>query len=308
MPCNSPLRAYQPLGGGPVSFVERRDCRTLDLPCGRCRGCRLDRSRSWAVRCVHESQMHEFNSFITLTYADEHLPPSRSLRYPDFQDFMKRLRQWVYRQEVKLNVPADERTKVRYFVAGEYGDRDGRPHYHAILFGVGFLDRVFFKKSGSGHRVYRSPALEALWPFGYSSIGDVTFESAAYVARYVMKKELGEEAGPRRCIVDVTTGEMVERDHEFCHMSLKPGIAASWLEKFGSDVYPAGMVTMNGGEIKPPRFYEKWFKSADPVSFEDLAYEREILSRARSADNTTERLKVKEAVLQARVAFLKRSL
>lgn len=248
-----------------------------------------------AIRCLHEAQISGFDNscFVTLTYRPECMPAGLSLVPRDLTLFWKRCR---------------KEFSFRYFAAGEYGDISGLPHYHACLFGYAFPDRVYWKRSGSGEAIYRSAQLERLWPFGHSSIGAVTFESAAYVARYVMKKEYGLEAGLRRCIVDVTTGELVEREHEFCRMSLKPGLGRGWLEKFASDVYPHGRVIINGVEVKAPRYYDLWFKGRDPVAFEKLSKSREREAEKRWDDNSPARLRAKEQVLEARVSLLKREM
>lgn len=256
-------------------------------------GCRLERSRQWAVRCVHEAQLHSESCFVTLTYRDECLPPDLSLRYRDFQLFMKRLRR-------ECKVP------LRYFAAGEYGEVGSRPHYHACLFGVGFRDRVYWRRGDAGFNLYRSALLERVWGLGHCEIGDLSFQSAAYVARYVVKKELGVKAGPRRCLLDVTTGEMIERDHEFAHMSLRPGIGAGWLTRFFADVYPAGSVVVDGVQMKAPRYYDKLLKRRDPALMERVAFQRGELAKSRG-DDSRERLAVKEQVLKARISFLKRS-
>lgn len=247
-----------------------------------------------AIRCVHESQLHEENSFLTLSYDDAHLPRGLTLVPRDLELFWKRCR---------------KEFQFRYYACGEYGEVSSRPHYHACVFGYGFPDKVMWSKAAGGEPLYRSAQLERLWPLGHCWIGTVTFESAAYVARYVMKKEFGKDAGKRRSIVDVTTGEILEREHEFCRRSLKPGLGRGWLEKFFPDVYPHGKVTLSRGvEVKPPRYYDLLFKARDPVAFEKLAREREAQAGERFDDNSPSRLRVKEQVLNARVSFLKREL
>jgi hypothetical protein len=294
--CYYPLTAYQCVSGA-VVFAERGDIvRTLQLPCGQCRGCRLERSRQWAIRCMHEAQMHTFNCFITLTYSDEYLSGLSSLVYRDFQLFMKRLRKRF------------SSTIIRFYMCGEYGEAFGRPHFHACLFGLDFPDKVYLSKSGAGSKIYRSKILEELWPFGFSSVGAVTFESAAYVARYVMKKVTGAQAEAHYYVTDKNTGECFNRVAEFCHMSLRPGIGATWLAKYGSDVYPEGRVVVNGHNSFSPRYYDKLFAKLDPDAAELLAFGRELEGRARYADNTHERLVVKDQVAAARIALLKRSL
>ena len=175
------------------------------------------------MRCVHEAKFHDVSCFVTLTYDDEHLPVGGTLVYRHFQLFMKRLRK---------SFP-----KARFFMCGEYGDNTSRPHYHAVLFGVDFRDRVPHARSGSGEVVYASALLSRLWQLGFASVGDFTFESAAYVARYVLKKVTGDLAAEHYRSVDLATGEIVDRVPEFCHMSLKPGIGARWFEQYyDSDV------------------------------------------------------------------------
>lgn len=302
MPCYRPFRAYQAADGA-VRFSERsRDdpVRELWLACGKCVGCRLERSRQWAVRCMHEAQMHSENCFITLTYDEVHVPPGFSLRYKDFQLFMKKLRRM-----------ADQ--SIRFFMCGEYGGQHSRPHFHACLFGYDFRDKVAFRRVGGGAMLYRSPSLERLWPLGFSTIGAVTFESAAYVARYVMKKVDGAGASVDVCDnVDKNTGEVVGRVPEFCHMSLGrvpgDGIGGPWLKKFRSDVFPSGKVVANGVETKAPRYYDKQFASVDPDGFAALQFERELRARERVADNSDARLAVREAVALARMRQFKRKV
>ena len=304
MACYHPLSAYQCADGG-IVFSERKGdvVRSLQLPCGQCVGCRLERSRQWAMRCVHEASLWPQNAFITLTYADEHLPQDRSLRYPDFQKFMKRLRKRF--KGVGSGPQGDY--PIRFYMAGEYGENFGRPHWHACLFNFDFQDKKIWLRTKSGSKIYRSAVLEELWPFGFSSIGEVNFASAAYVARYIMKKVTGHRSDEHyRSVTD--DGEILERVPEFNKMSLKPGIGAGWYEKFKTDVYPHDYVVINGRKTKPPRYYDSKFRQEYPLEFEDIQFHREMDARARFSDNTDERLAVKEQVVVAQVARLPRSL
>lgn len=298
MPCYHPLSAYQ-CADGTIVFQERRwfnTVKTLSLPCGQCIGCRLERSRQWAMRCMHEAQLHEKNCFITLTYDNTHLPSDGSLHYKDFQLFIKRLRK-------KFG-----NTRIRYYMAGEYGENFGRPHFHACIFGYDFHDKKLWKRSPSGSMLYRSADLELLWPFGYSSIGDVNFESAAYVARYIMKKVTGHNAKDHYQEIDQDTGEITTRKPEFNKMSLKPGIGYEWYKKYKTDVYPHDYVIIKGKKVKPPKFYDKKYKTDYPYEYDEILYKREINGKLNSEDNTPERLVVKEIVQQAKLQKLKRNL
>ena len=167
MPCFRPLRAFKVPGG--VSFSERDDAPEIHLPCGKCQGCRLEHSRQWAVRCMHEASLHQDNCALTLTYSDEHVPSDGNLNYQDYVLFMKRFRKRT-------------RCRVRFFMCGEYGDLNKRPHFHALFFGFDFKDKVLWQKTKAGSLIYRSSLLEKLWPFGHSIVGELNFESAAYVA------------------------------------------------------------------------------------------------------------------------------
>lgn len=306
MACYHPLTAYQAASGDVVFYESNRHdiVRTLTLPCGQCIGCRLERSRQWAVRCMHEASLYSRNCFITLTYSDENLPADRSLHYEDFQKFMKRLR-----KEVKgIDVDAFGKRPIRYYMAGEYGENFGRPHFHACIFNFDFDDKKLWKTTGSGSKIYRSEALERLWPFGYSSVGDVTFESAAYVARYIMKKVTGQAAEGHYEEVCKVTGEITNRKPEFNKMSLKPGIGQGWFDKFKDDVYPHDYVVVRGKKTKPPRFYDKKFKAEYPIEFDMIEFQRFQKSRENPEENFDDRLLVREQVVAARLALLKRSL
>lgn len=310
MKCNGPLHGWfssdKASGKGrrvvfrsSEAFVDLH----VDVPCGKCLGCKLERSREWAVRCVHEAQMWRSNVFVTLTYrsecegvfceslhpGDSHLPQVNglpTLRPRDFRNFMKRLRH---------EVPG-----VRFLQAGEYGKK-GRCHHHALLFNCDFDDKypVVERKFGM---LYRSPTLERLWPFGFSSIASVAFESAAYVARYTLKKVNGDEA----------EAFYAGREPEYMTMSRRPGIGAKWLEKYMSDVYPRGVVVTRGGvRSMPPRFYDEAYKRFDAAGYESLKRSRVMATgtEAYKEENSDVRGAVKEEVTRRRVVdFLERSL
>lgn len=265
----------------------------LSLPCGQCIGCRLERSRQWAIRCVHEASLYERNCFITLTFAPEHLPKSGSLDKRDFQLFMKRLRKRYG-------------AGVRYFHCGEYGEKGGRPHYHACLFNFDFDDRELWSTRG-GVKLFTSKALQELWPFGFSTIGDVTFESAAYVARYVTKKVTGPAAAGHYERVDAK-GEVTTVVPEYVTMSRRPGIGRPWLDRYISDVYPHDRVVLRGQEMHPPKYYDSLFELANPLEFDDVKESRKRKMMACAKDSSYERLRVRERHQYLRFEKLKRGL
>lgn len=305
MPCYYPLSAWL-TEGGEVVFAERGSIvRALVLPCGRCVGCRVDRSRDWAIRCVHEAQVSACSSYVTLTYNDESCPAS--LCYSDFQKFMKRLRRFVeYRDENNKLI----RPRISFFMCGEYGELGGRPHYHACLFGVHFGDRVVHAEQGNGFPLYRSDSLSKLWPHGFASIGEVSFDSAAYVARYVMKKITGPMAEDHYRRVDVRTGEVVDVEPEFCRMSLNPGIGQRWFDEFWRDVFGQEKdgVVVRGKQYPAPRFYLNKLKEKDPELFEVVSLNRYRRSGLGREDRTVERLAVREHCAKARLNSKQRVL
>lgn len=303
MTCYFPLRWYE----GPVKepgkinvVYKRSDSERaveLNLPCGKCVGCLMARSKAWAVRCMHEASLYDSNCFVTLTYDEKHLPFNRSLDVWEFSDFMKRLRKFY------------GRPGIRFFAAGEYGPVNLRPHYHALLFNHDFEDRLPFKETEAGSLIYVSKELEKLWPKGYSSVTDVTFKSASYVARYNLKKALDPQKLP-----DGLT-------KEFVNMSRRPGIGKGWYDKYKGDVFPSDQIMMSGGiEMKPPRFYDNLLDREDPDQYNSLKLKRKanglkmvplVLPSGKTVlvnDNDSFRLPVKEEVFRASIARLKRNL
>lgn len=262
-----------------------------ETACGQCIGCRLEYSRQWAIRCLHEAQLHKHNAYVTLTYNDKHLPPDGSLVHRDFQLFMKRLRK-------AADMGARPHTPIRYYMSGEYGEKDRRPHYHALLFGAQFTDQVYHHTTASGQKLYTSTQLEQLWPLGYSTVGAVTFQSAAYVARYVMKKATTEHQ-------KITE---LELEPEYSQMSRRNGIGENWIKKYKTDVYPHGLVVINGREIRPPKYYDKYYKKTNPIKHRKMINERQQQALEQMGDNSNERLDAKETVKRAQLNQLKRKL
>lgn len=259
------------------------------VACGRCDGCLLDRSRQWAIRCDNERQMHDQNSFLTLTYSPENLiygGNQYGTLVPDhLMLFWKRLRKRI-------------RKRIRYFACGEYGDKFSRPHYHACLFGFDFPDKTW-DNTKNGNNYYHSDMLDDIWGHGRCVIGDVTFESAAYVARYILGKKFGKDAQRYK-------QEGIEP--EFVRMSRRPGIGSEWLDKFQSDVYPHDyMVIRNGIKVKPPKYYNQKYLKSHPLDYEDIQERRKIEAIPRMWNNTPERLRVRERVKKAQTSLLLRN-
>jgi len=327
MTCFYPIKAYRAInkktdnGKSVICFKHSdvSDCpfETLLLPCSNCSGCRMDRSKSWAIRCIHESSMFERNCFITLTFNNDNVNGRCSLVKSDFQKFMKRLRRRFdgYEAVEKLtgrvlnkdSVQADDYYyPIRYFHCGEYGSKHSRPHHHACLFNFDFPDKVLLESRGTNH-YYRSAELEKLWPFGYSMIGHVTVESAAYVARYILKKMNGKLAESYYRRYDFTTGEEFHLQPEYTTMSRRPGIGKVWFDQNPSSCFPKDFVTAGGKSFKVPRFYDNIYEISHPDEFLKIKNKRKLDSMLNSDDNTPARLRVREKVLQSKLSRLVRT-
>jgi len=251
MTCYHPItgyRAREPNKSGKYSIVFNPKQGYIDMPktvpCGQCIGCRLDYARQWAIRCMHEASLHEYNCFITLTYHPDFLPKGGTLVKKHFQDFMKRFRK-------KIEVP------IKFYQCGEYGEKYRRPHYHACIFGYDFPDKFRVEDSKSGEKQYDSETLNSLWGFGRTRIGEVNFDSAGYVARYITKKIKGKDAEEHYKSVDQETGEIIDLVPEYTTMSRGgrsgKGLAADWYDRYSSDVYPSDSVVVKGKEVRPPQ-------------------------------------------------------
>lgn len=300
MSCFHPIEAYKIIGevtanDKAVIVFKKPDkpYTTIKVPCSSCIGCRVARSREWALRCVHEASLHNDNCFITLTFNDDNLDNVGSLEKSDFQKFMKRFRKRF----------PDKR--IRFFHCGEYGSHLMRPHHHAAIFGFDFPDRQLWQIR-DGIKLYRSAILEELWPFGFCTVGDVTYESAAYIARYCTKKITGKKSKLHYMRVDDTTGECHELLPEYITMSRRPGLAREWIEKNTSDVYPKDFVTHKGRKFKPPKYYDRIYDVQYPDTFLKIKKIRLTKAISNPDNSTIERLKAREVCAKARLKTLKR--
>ena len=275
MACTNPLLAYKG-NCGKMVFLRKQmalnDRAVYSLPCGQCMNCRLSRSREWAVRCTHESSLHEANSFITLTYDDKNLPLDESLCKEHLQKFMKRLRDRI------------KPIKIRYFACGEYGGRTQRPHYHICLFGYDFPDKILHSRGAND--LFTSELLQKTWEYGFSTVGEVNFDSARYVAGYVHKKITGSNAAEAYTRPVGYSGEMVAVEPEFMLSSRRPGIGYDWYRKYSdTDLWSKNYVTLNGKQYPVPDYYWQLLKKENPTKYET---QRELLRQ--SAEKHTQEI------------------
>lgn len=331
MTCRAPLEAVRAVGADkfkPIVYkagrrpaVLAKGFEAIDLPCGQCASCRLEYSRVWAVRLMHEAAWWEehyrvFPFFFTLTYDEEHLPLYGMLVKHHVQDFLKRLR-------------ANTGAKIRYYVVGEYGSQCPdhqiidcpvcgpiqRPHYHGILFGWAPDDKKMM-----GHRdggtVYTSDEFGKAWPFGSHELGSCTFESCAYVARYIMKKQNGARAEDHYCKYFPLVDLFVDMPPEFALMSRggrcpggqhMGGIGRVFYEAFKSDMYPSDETPVPGrGCIgKPPRYYDRLYEAERPAVFAGVKEERIEAMRRSLEDGPS--LRSRAMVEDARLKMLRRT-
>lgn len=340
MPCYHPILAYRDHPVGKVTLYareqshlyEHRTGQHFTVPCNRCSGCRRTQALAFATRCMHEAAQHEYNSYVTLTYDDKHLPSDLSLHHEHFVRFMKALRNRLCREE--RFILSDEQPSAtlhcsygtashtlipeiqllkpippRFYMAGEYGSLYGRPHYHAILFGIGFPDKTYHGRTKAGAKLYTSAELDKLWRMGYASIGNVTFASAAYIARYVMKKRTGDGNKDIYEIIDPETGEIYFRQKEYNEMSRRPGIAKTWFDTYHEDyIYQDKIRLLDGRQVKPPRYYDKQLKRMDAAIYEHTKIARQLEQIAHAEESTPERLAVREIVDNAKARLQTRNL
>lgn len=341
MACNHPLTMYkskQKLPNGKsiikptIGKRSANDYEEIKVPCGKCMACRVRKKQEWTVRAINEAQRFGHrNCFITLTYDDAFLPDKGSLDPKDFQLFMKRLRanfqgfHGMRTESGKIVHP------IRYLACGEYGDENGRPHFHAILFNVTF-DDVQPHESGG----YSSPTLDRLWSraidkadqeyyellgvevfedngkhyakLGMTTVGDFTHERAQYVAGYVTKKITGDEAKDHYERLDPESGLYYMLHPEFAMMSNKPGLGKKWCMDNVSDCFPKGYITIRGKKYPIPRYYETVYEGIDPEALEALKQERKEEAQKPNIEKTYYRQCARERVAKAKAKQAKRSL
>lgn len=242
------------------------------IPCGQCIGCRIRQREDWTTRIELEARDYPKDQvwFITLTYDDEHVPgmilktgeimrkvqytwkPGEKrpnsvqiLLYEDIQKFLKRLRK-AYRG------------KLRYFVAGEYGEQTARPHYHMILYGWKPKDlENLYKIHHNGY--YNSKWLEGIWGMGQIQIAQAVPETYRYVAGYVTKKMY--EIDGKKANVYYELGQT----KPFACMSLKPGLGDHYYQEHKKEIWQQGYIQCtNGKQAQIPRYYEKQMEAENP--------------------------------------------
>ncbi len=252
------------------------------------------------MRSYHESTLHPKNCMVTLTFNDLNLPEDRCVKKIDIQKFMRRLRK------------KHDKT-IRYFGCGEYGDNNARPHYHICLFNHDFHDKEL-ETNNDDLPVYSSKDLDKLWQNdygelrGFTTVSPFSFDTAAYVARYVTKKWTGDKAEEAYKFLDKETGELYSLDQEFALMSRRPGIGKPWFDKYAGDVYPKDFTTIKGVKMRPPKYYDALHEKLHPEFMYKQKLKRKEVQNNNLEEQYYKRLHAKEAVKKAATKSLKRRL
>lgn len=261
-----------------------------------CVGCRLERARQWAMRCMHEKRLHSASAWLTLTYRNERLTflenGLATLVKRDVQLFLKRLR-------------SGRQSELRYFMCGEYGETTQRPHYHVLMLNTSFPDMKFHKRSRSGKNLFASAELDGVWKLGDCLIGEVDFESCAYTAGYMLKNDY--VVGRLEEYKEAQARRLAGRQEEYIAMSLKPGLGAGYWSKYQDEICQHDSVIVRGHEVSIPRFYSERWKKKDLASFEKAARLRRARARKKALENTNWRMHHRECFLIAKRRFWKRS-
>lgn len=275
MPCYNPIPARQDSPGRKVILWPELGTQNTALPCGKCIGCRSSHAAGWAHRCAHEATLWEYNSFATLTYADDKLPQDGHLLPDDLTRFIKRIRK--YSEQPTANLQQTNTSRIRYFACGEYGRENGRPHYHIILFNCGFPDR--YKVRGGEHPLYQSHTLHEMWRNGTANFGDATPASANYIAQYTLKKQ-GKGDHDQ---------DGVWRPKPFLRMSQTLG--RDWLAKYKDDL-THGYLVHDQHKQAIPRAYRQRLKNQGDQLIDQI----ELAIHKNKKIETPEQLKAHELI------------
>lgn len=258
MACYHPIEAQQDEPGQVPRFNIKRGTGNLALPCGKCIGCKSSYATQWANRCTHETTQWKNNCFLTLTYDDDHIPEDGALRPDHLQKFLRKLRKRA--RDPTSAIDRDRNYGLRFFGCGEYGEQEGRPHYHLLLFNCNFADRYRVHS-----RLTESPLVGELWEYGSNRIGEATAAAANYIAQYSLKKQ------SRRNYI---SADGVDLPHPFLRMSVRPAIGLAWLDQYETDLHQGYLVAKQHKQ-GIPRYYKKKIKERNRELAEEIQWKIE---------------------------------
>lgn len=286
-----------------VQFREVKGRKKIEIPCGKCLGCRLDHANAWATRMTIEAKTWKKNCFVTLTYNNENLPINHegepTLIKKHIQDFFKRLRYHHKGKETWINPKSEKKEEpIRYFCCGEYGPKGGRPHYHVAIFNWEPDDLVFYKTNKHGDAIFKSKTLQKIWGHGFVTVEEMNFNTAAYISRYVQKKaglepEKREYTGvirwewrederngmPYKHFIHEQRTKKTAKQKEFVLMSRGVGIGLKyWLDNKEKIKRNGGILLKikDTAKIKQiPRYFKKIWEKENWEEYHRFAYKQQ---------------------------------
>jgi len=302
MACEQPVVAYRSGPEGPLFFnryqAEKGGAQAykFNLPCGTCILCRSEQARQWAVRLAHEAQTTELACFATLTYDDKHIPLYNSLsteqvlnpqeeQTDDWQREQDRNHLSLYWKRERQHQRRNGNTnRLRYYVAGEYGDESSRPHYHACIFGTDLRDEGTYLLRGGKQPLWTSEALKKRWGLGNIAIGKLNFATARYTASYIVKK-LNRKQVYRR--IDENTGELIAVVQPKAYMS--KNIGKDWWNRYRHFVTAHDFVVIEGKRQKPPKAHDRWLAERSEIASQMVKQQRMEHAKEETEEQTRAR-------------------
>ncbi len=315
MPCYAPLKGYKELITGAWQFHKGNSAQKMEVACGQCFGCRVDHRLMWSIRIIHEAHMHRDhfgNSWATLTYRDPSAANEEQFKAGHYIDRHYQLQPSHVSDFIRSLRRANKDHKIRYFYCGEYGDENERPHYHICLFNHSFDDQYLWKDD-EGLYTYTSESLQKHWPWGFTTVAELSLRNAAYTAGYALKKITGKKGFDHYLRCD-EHGEAYWLLPEYIRMStgrkFPAGLGAKFYEKYRSDIFPSDTSPIPGsGESQlVPRYYTNILAERDPAMLESIKNLRQKFITEHAEDFTPERLRDKYICARAKEARLKREL
>lgn len=275
----------------------------MTIPCNMCLDCRLKKTREWGIRLYHESQFYDDSMFLTLTYDDEHLPSPLTLYPRHITLFLKKLRKMIQTKHAK---------KIRFYQCGEYGEKNHRPHHHAIIFGY-WPEDAKFHKMVRDKKYFKSDTVDKIWGHGYAHFSYVTPSNARYVSGYVHKKVVGAKASLHYESVDPATGQIYQRKPEYATMSLgdndgSRGIGYRWFIKYHEYLYAHDHVIIDGKPRNVPKYYDTLCEQLYPDLWQKVREKRAKFYNQFRPENmdpeirVDQRLVAHETITKARAA------
>ena len=277
----------------------------------QCIGCLEDRAKEWATKCYLESLYHDESYFITLTYDDNHLPISNTMttskgeifyddgtwnsyiEYEHVRSFIRKVRDWQ-REKYGIN-------GIKYFGCGEYGGKEGRAHFHIIMFGLHLEpnDVRVHEISKDGNVTYKCEELSKCWvmpnerrgqaePMGFITVAEVNWQTSRYVAGYVQKKEFKNTKDEYEYFTNKEAyysrrGQTPER----LFMSTQGGIGKRYFDEHAREFFEDGYIMIHGAKQKIvkariPTYYERLLEHESEPTLDKYKEQKQEKAKANT--------------------------